>query len=97
VYSYHPHSEQIAKTVFDRLAGLSNLEPWAYITGFDFKPIRGSTDMLGFLVECSFLSHLGDEEWILSTEAQDRVTQAICDGVIGFLQQRPTVSLSNND
>jgi N-acetylmuramoyl-L-alanine amidase len=40
---------------------------------------------------------LGDEEWILSTEAQDRVTQAICDGVIGFLQQRPTVSLSNND
>ncbi|HOE10970.1 MAG TPA: N-acetylmuramoyl-L-alanine amidase [bacterium] len=97
VYSCHPHSEQIAKTVFDRLAGLPNLEPWAYITGFDFKPIRGSTDMLGFLVECAFLSHLGDEEWILSTEAQDRVTQAICDGVIDFLQQRPTVSLSNND
>ena len=97
VYSYHPHSEVIAESVFDRLAGLSDLEPWAHVTGFDFKPIRGSTDMLGFLVECTFLSHLGDEEWILSTEAQEQVTQAMCDGMIDFLKRRLAVSLSNND
>ncbi|MFH1738352.1 MAG: N-acetylmuramoyl-L-alanine amidase [bacterium] len=87
-YHYYLHSVELSRIVYEKLLALPEVEPWGHVGRFDFAPIRGSTDMVGFLVECLFLSHPMDEEIILNSDAQNRITEAIAEGVLEFLQER---------
>jgi N-acetylmuramoyl-L-alanine amidase len=87
-YYYHPHSVELSRIVYGKLISLPGVNPWGHVGQFDFAPVRASTDMIGFLVECLFLSHPKDEEIILADDGQERVTRSIVEGVVTFLQQR---------
>lgn len=87
-YYYHPHSAEPSRIVYETLLSVPGVSPWGHVGQFDFTPIRGATDMIGFLVECVFLSHPNDEEIILDADRQEEVTRAIAEGLVRFLQHR---------
>ncbi len=86
-YYYHPHSERLSRTIYDELIEVPEVEPWGHIGEFDFTPIRSSTDMIGVLIECLFVSHPGDEEVVLSEKGEEGIVTGIVKGLVSFLQE----------
>jgi len=87
-YYYHPHSETLSRILYDELREIPKVEPWGHIGEFDFTPIRSSTDMIGVLVECLFVSHPMDEEVLLSKAGEKEIVSAIARGLLRFMQRQ---------
>jgi N-acetylmuramoyl-L-alanine amidase len=91
-----PHSQALAKTVFDRLVGLG-LNPFGRIISTYF--VTRPTNMISILVEATFMSHPEDEMLLLTDGFVNDLAVATVEGVKDFILPlvNPTPNIQNTD
>lgn len=78
-----PHSQALAKTVFDRLVSLG-LNPFGRIISTYF--VTRQTSMISILVEATFMSHPEDEMLLLQEGFLTELAHATVEGVKDFIR-----------
>ncbi len=86
---YHPASEKgtiLAENIYDKMVELTGLAPKRTQNGSHLYVIR-STDSPAVLVETAFISNEQDRNYLLSTQGQETIAEAIYQGIMESLSE----------